>query len=395
MQTEIKNKKLIYTFVSAVIIWFSACGNNEDKNAAAAAENAQEPAPSFPVYKVEAKNTTLNNDYPATLQGEQNIDIRPMIDGYIEQIFIDEGSVVKKGQPLFRIRAPQYAQEVNEAEAAISTAQADLSAAQLQVNKAKPLVEKEIISHFELENAEYTLKARQAALKQARAKLVTAKTNLGYTLVSSPVNGVAGTIPYRLGSLITASTEQPLTTISSIGKIYAYFSLNEKQLLTFLRTAKGNGMPEKIKNTPAVSLILSDGTNYAEKGRVETISGLISTETGSANFRAKFGNPDALIRSGGSATVRIPQSVENAILVPQKSTFELQGKRFVYVVDGAGKVKNTEIETMDIASGEFYVVTKGLQAGAVIVLQGAANLQDGMSIKPEMKTSANPEQASK
>jgi membrane fusion protein (multidrug efflux system) len=367
----------------AIVLLFSACG---DKKEQAAEQAAPPPAQAYPVLKIEPHDATLNQEYPATLQGQQNIEIRPKIDGYIEQIAIDEGSVVKKGQLLFRLNAPQYTQGVNTSAAAISSAQADVSAAELQVNKTKPLVEKDIISHYELESAQFTLKARKAALAQARASLANAKTNLGYTTITSPVNGVVGTIPYKIGSLITATTAQPLTTVSSIGKVYAYFSLNEKQLLNFSRTAKGTTIKEKIANTPAVSLILSDGSAYPEKGRVETISGLINTETGSASYRAAFSNPKGLIRSGGSATIRIPQQVNHAVLIPQKATYELQGKRFVYVVNAQGTVKSTEVEIMDLPAGQFFVVSQGLKEGDVIVIEGASSLTDGAKIKPNVQS---------
>ncbi|MBS7563203.1 efflux RND transporter periplasmic adaptor subunit [Mucilaginibacter sp. Bleaf8] len=375
--------KLLAGFGSAMLL-LSSCGNKQNQGGAAAA-GGPPPVQSFPVFKIEAKNTTLNSDYPATLQGQQNIEIRPKIDGYIDRIYIDEGSVVKKGQLLFHISAPQYTQDINNAAAAVASAKADVSAAQLQVNKAKPLVEKDIISHYELESAQYTLQARKAALVQANANLANARTNLGYASVTSPVNGVVGTIPYKLGSLVNSSTTQPLTTVSNIGNVYAYFSLNEKQLLEFSRHYEGKTLEAKLAKLPQVSLILSDGSNYPEKGRVETISGLINTETGSASFRATFPNPMRLIRSGGSATIRIPQSLENVILVPQKSTYELQGKRFVYVVDAKGAVKSTEIQIMDLASGQYFVVTSGLKAGDTVVLEGTSNMQDGMTIKPDMQ----------
>lgn len=377
-----KAKASILAGLSSAVLLLAACGGNQQQEQAA---GAAQPPQSFPVFKVEKKNATINTDYPATLEGQQNIEIRPKIDGYVEKIYIDEGSVVKKGQLLFTISAPQYAQEVNNANAAISSAEADVNAAQLQVNKTRPLVEKDIISKFELESAELTLQSRRAALKQARTTLANAKTNLGYTTVTSPVNGVVGAIPYKLGSLVSSTTAQPLTTVSNIGKVYAYFSLNEKELLDFSRNYKGSSLDAKLKQLPPVDLILADGTNYPEKGHVETANGLINTQTGSAQLRATFANPVGLIRSGGSATVRLPQPVKDAILVPQKSTYELQGKRFVYVVDGAGKAKATEIKTMDAPSGQYFVVTNGLKGDETVVFDGLANMQDGMVIKPDAK----------
>lgn len=378
-----KNTILQLSAFATAVLLLASCGNKPDQGAAAA--GGPPPVQSYPAFKIEQQDASLSNEYPATLQGQQNIEIRPKIDGYIEQIYIDEGAVVKKGQLLFRISAPQYQQSVNNAIAAISSAEADVSAAQLQVNKVKPLVEKDIISHYDLESAQYTLQARKAALTQAKANLATARTNLGYTTVTSPVNGVAGSIPHKLGSLVSSTNAEPLTTISNIGKVYAYFSMNEKQLLDFSRTFEGTTLASKLNKLPAVSLILSDGTDYPEKGKVETVSGLINTETGSASFRATFPNPVGLIRSGGSARVSIPQTIKNTILVPQKATYELQGKRFVYVVDAAGKVKSTEIGIMSTSAGQNFVVTSGLKAGDTVVLEGTSTLQDGTQIKAEVQ----------
>lgn len=337
----------------------------------------------YPVFQLAAKDATLASDYPANLQGIQNIEIRPKIDGFIEQIFIDEGATVKKGQPLFRIRAPQYQQDLNTAAAAINSAEADVNVAELQVQKTKPLVEQEIISKFELKSAEYNLQVRKAALAQAKANYANAKTNLGYTNITSPVDGIVGALPYKLGSLVGGTTPMPLTTISNISQVYAYFSLNEKQLLEFSRQYPGSTIEEKLKQMPPVNLILSDGTDYPEKGKVETISGLINSQTGTASFRASFPNPLALIRSGGSAVVRIPVFLKEALVVPQKSTYEVQGKHFVYLVQDSGKILSTEIEIMDKSAGQYYVVTKGLQAGQSLVLESAAPLPDGTKIKPD------------
>ncbi|WP_074487745.1 efflux RND transporter periplasmic adaptor subunit [Mucilaginibacter polytrichastri] len=377
-------KKAIFPSAIAgmAILVLSSCGGNSQPGAGAGPGAAQPPA-SYQVFTVSPQSATLNNDYPATLQGEQNIEIRPKVDGFVDKIYIDEGSVVKKGQLLFRLSAPQYQQDVNNSAAAISSAEADVSVAQLAVNKAKPLVEKDIISHYELESAEYTLASRKAALAQARATLNTAKVNLGYTAITSPVNGVVGTIPFKIGSLVSSTNTQPLTTVSNIGKVYAYFSLNEKQLLEFSRTVKGSTLNQKLANTPPVILILSDGTTYPEKGRVETIAGLIDTETGSASFRATFPNPVGLLRSGSSANVRIPQQVKDGILIPQRSAYELQGKHFVYVLGANDIVKSVEIEIMDLTAGQFYVVTSGLKNGDKIVYDGTSSLKDSAKIKPE------------
>jgi len=359
----------------------ASCGNNDEQKKAAAAAAAGPQA--YPVFTVNAQTTELNSDYPATIEGIQNIDIRPKVDGFIQKILVDEGQVVKKGQLLFTIMAPQYEQEVRTARAAISSAEADVNAAQLQVNKTKPLVEKDIISKYDLDAAQLTLQSRKAALAQARATLVNAQVNLGYTSITSPVDGVVGSIPFRNGSLVSSSSTEPLTTVSNTSKVYAYFSLNEKQLLDFSKTYKGNTLAQQMKNIPAVSLVLADGNVYAQNGKIESINGQINTATGSASLRATFPNPISLLKSGASASVRIPQKVENAILVPQKSTIDLQGKKFVYVLGDSSKIISTEIQIMDLAKDKFYVVTKGLKAGDKVVLEGFQSLKDGAKIKPE------------
>jgi len=326
---------------------------------------------------------TLNTDYPASLQGLQNIEIRPKVDGFVDGIYVDEGTIVHKGQLLFKIKAPQYEQEVRTAEAGIQTALADVNTAQLQVNKVKPLVEKDIISHFELESAQYALQTKQAALAQAKAALSNAKVNLGYTSITSPVDGVIGSLPYKLGSLVNSTTTDPLTTVYNTATVYAYFAMNEKQLLGFSRdsTGAGTSFKARLNNMPRVSLLLADGTPYDHAGKVETVNGLINTNTGSANFRAAFVNPKGLLRTGSSATVRIPSQVKDAIVVPQNVTYELQDKRFVYVIDAQNKVKNVAITTMDNTPGQFFIVTDGLKSGDKIIAESVNNLKDGTEIK--------------
>lgn len=370
------------SFVAVAGLFLAACGSGKKDEAAAAA--AAKPQP-YPVLEVATQSATLQTDYPANLEGQQNVDIRPKIDGFIEKIFVDEGATVKQGQPLFAINAPQYQQEVITAQAAIKSAEADVNAAQLQYNKTKPLVEKDIISKYDLDNAALTLTARKAALAQAKASLANAKTNLSYTVVTAPVSGVIGTIPYKVGALVSSSVEQPLTTISNISKIYAYFSLNEKQLLEISRENKGANLEAKVKQIPNVQLILADGTVYNEKGKIESVSGQINPATGASSLRATFANPLGLLRTGSSASIRIPQYVKDAILVPQKSTTDIQGKKFVYLLTDSGSVANTPIEVMDLTAGNFYVVKGGLKAGQKIVLEGGATLKDGAKIKPVAK----------
>ncbi len=364
----------------------SSCGGQDDKAAQAAAAANQVKA--FKVLEIQPKDATLNTDFPASIQGQQNIEIRPRVDGYIDKIYVDEGAVVKAGQLLFKINAPQFEQEVRTASASIKSAEAEVSAANMAVTKVKPLVEKDIISKYELESASYAYQAALATLAQARAALANARTNLGYTSVRSPVNGVVGSIPFRLGSLVSGSNAEPLTTVSSIGNVYAYFAFNEKMLLEFNKDAKGS-FADRIKNLPQVSLLLANGNLYKHKGRIETVNGLINTETGSVNVRASFPNPNGLIRSGSSATVRIPSQVKGGILIPQSATFELQDKRFAAVVGADSTTNHVQIVIQQNTAGLLFVVDKGLKAGDRVVLEGVSNLKDGTKIKPVAANAAS------
>jgi membrane fusion protein (multidrug efflux system) len=385
----IKKAYFLYALLLASVLLTISCNGNKASNTGGppgggsgpggAASNAIKD---YPVITITPRTTTLYNDYPATIQGQQNIEIRPKIDGYVERMYVDEGATVRKGQLLFRISAPQYEQELRTAQANVKIAKADVDAAQMQVNKVRPLVEKDIISHYELESAQFTLQSRQAALAQAQAALANAKTNVGYTFIASPVSGVVGTIPYKIGSLVSSNTAQPLTTVSNIGNIYAYFSINEKRALDFTRNTKGATIQERIKTIPPVTLILSNGSEFPQKGRIETASGLINTETGSVSVRATFPNPGNIVRSGSSGLVRIPRTIDTAIMVPQKATYEIQGKKFVYVLESTGTVRSSEINVMESNNGQYYVVTSGLRPGDKVVLEGVATLKDGVAIRP-------------
>ncbi len=375
-------KKQSFLSILAASLIIASCGKN-DKSAQAAGG-----APQIKEYKtvtLQQESATLNSDFPASIQGQQNIEIRPRVEGYIDKIFVDEGAVVKAGQPLFKISAPEYEQQVRTATASIKSAQADVSSAKLAVNKVKPLVEKGIISKYDLESAQYTYESAMASLAQANAALVNAKVNLGYTTVTSPVNGVVGSIPFRLGSLVSSNTTEPLTTVSSIGNVYAYFAMNEKTLLNFTKDS-GASLNQTIKSMPAVSLVLSDGSAYDEKGHIETVNGLINTETGTVNVRARFPNSKGIIRSGSSTTVRIPKEVKDGIIIPQSATFELQDKMFAVVLGKDGKTRNANITVLENTAGNYYVVTSGLQAGDEIVLEGVASLKEGTEIKAQKQS---------
>ena len=379
-----KNHKVYFNYRAAMFLVcpliLISCHSNQSSQKDSNKQLTQ--VKSYSVLTLSPQTAVIYSDFPATIQGQQNVEIRPKIDGYLENIYVDEGSIVKKGQLLFRISAPSYEQEVRTAEANIKIAQADLNSAAMEVNKVKPLVAQDIVSKYELESAQYTLQSKKAALAQAEANLVNAKINLAYSKIFSPANGVIGALPFKIGSLVNSTTTQPLTTVSNIQNVYVYFSINEKQQLDFFINARGNTLKEKLATYPPVSLLLPNGTVYYYKGRIETIGGLVNVSTGSISLRATFPNPDGIIRSGGSATVRIPMTFNNVLLIPQSATYQIQGQLFVYVLSPDNTVHSTSIEVNSNASGHSYVLQSGLKQGDKIVVDGIGNLREGLSIKP-------------
>ena len=359
------------------VSFFFSCGNS--KKTGSGTENE---VINYPVITIQPRSTTLQSHYPATIEGQQDIEIRPKIDGYVEAIYIDEGDRVTQGQALFKINAPQYEQEVRTAKAAINIAEANVNTAQMEVNRIKPLVEKNIISNYELEAAEFALQSRKAELAQAEANLSNASTNLSYTEINSPVNGVVGTLPYKIGSLVNSNTTLPLTRVSNTQNVFAYFSVNEKQVLELTAHSSGN-IQDQLTSMPEVYLTLANGTRYAKAGKVDASSGSINTATGTIRLRATFPNPDLMIKSGSSGVVIIPLELKSAIVIPQKATYEIQGKKFVYVVDGDNLVHSQAIEVMDNNDGQFYVVSDGLKPGDSIILEGLGSVRDGVEVLPE------------
>lgn len=338
----------------------------------------------YNVLELGQRSVTVFEDYPATLEGEEVTEIRSKVEGYLENLYVDEGARVKRGQLLFKVNNPQYEQELRIAEAGVHTAEANVLSAEMTVNKTKPLVESEIISEYELQSAQYALRSYKAALAQARAVLVNAKANVNFTFITSPADGIIGEIPYKKGSLISSTLTNPLTRLSSDGNVYAYFSLNEKQLLDFNKRFAGKDIQQKLAQLPEISLILSDGTIYPYEGKVQIASGLITTETGTAIFRATFKNPDVLLSSGASGLVRIPKPIPDALMIPQNATYEVQDKRMVYVLVGGNKVMSKAITTIPTNDANFFIVTSGLSKGDKIILNGLNSLDDDIVIRPKL-----------
>ncbi|MEZ0004685.1 membrane fusion protein (multidrug efflux system) [Flavobacterium sp. 28YEA47A] len=336
---------------------------------------------SYQVLMLAPRQVTVFNDFPASIQGQDVVEIKPMVSGYLQDIYVPEGAAVTKGQLLFRIKNPQYEQDIVTAKGAIKIAEANVNTARMNVEKAKPLVEQEIVSKYQLSAALYTLESQQAALSQAKANLANAMTNQGYTYIRSPQNGTIGLIPYKIGALVSSTATDPLTTLSNTTNVFAYFSLSEKQLLDFMNKMKGNTTAEKLNNMPMVTLVLADGTVYPEKGKLETASGGIDTRTGTATFKAIFNNKLGLIQNGASATIRIPINLDSALLVPQTAIYQMQDKSFVYQVMDGNRVMSAMVATSPTDDGNFVVIKNGVKAGDKLLLNGL-NIADSTVIKP-------------
>lgn len=334
----------------------------------------------FAVMTVNATTSNQTTSYPATIKGTQDIEIRPQVSGFIVKLYVDEGATVRKGQPLFLIDPTQYKAAVDQADAAVKTAEANLRTQELTEKNKLVLFEKEIISSFEYQTAVNNLLSARAALAQAKAQLVQAKQNLDFCTVKSPSDGVIGTFPYRIGALVSASISEPLTTVSEIKDLYVYFSMTEKELLNLTRA--GGSLKEQLEKMPAVKLQLADGTIYEYEGKIDAVSGVIDQTTGSVSMRAIFPNTKNVLRSGGMANVIFPYTIENIVVIPQNATVEIQDKKFVYVVQSDNTVKYTEIQISNLNDGKNFLVTGGLKSGDKIVTEGVQTLRDGMTITP-------------
>lgn len=334
----------------------------------------------YAVRTVSTQSTELSTSYPATIKGVQDVEIRPKVSGFITKVNVHEGQRVTAGQLLFVIDNETYQAQVRQAKAAVSTAKAQLETSRLTLENSKELHKNNVIGDFELATARNNFATAEAALMQAKASLASAQEMLNYCYVKSPVSGVVGTLPYKAGTLVSATGGEPLTTVSDISTMEVYFSVTEKDMLGMTK-GKG-GISEAIKNYPPVTLRLADGTVYAHKGTVVKASGVIDEATGTITLIARFVNPDNMLRSGGAGQVVVADSSQAAVVIPQEAAAEIQNKIFVYLVGKDNKVKYSEIKVLPQNDGNNYIVVEGMKAGDRYVAKGIASLKDGMQIKP-------------
>ena len=340
------------------------------------APTAMGPA-EYAVMTIATTDREIPINYSATIRGRQDIAIYPQVSGTIFELCVNEGQTVSKSQPLFIIDQVPYKAALQTAEANVAAAKAGVATAQLTYDSKKELYAKNVVSQYDLLTAENTLLTAKAQLAQAEAQRVNAANNLSYTVVKAPANGVVGTLPYRVGALVSASIPQPLTTVSDNSDVYVYFSMTENQLLNLTR--QYGSIANTLKNMPDVRLVLNDGSVYDRTGRIESISGVIDTSTGSVQLRAVFPNADGLLHSGGAGSVIVPNIHKDCVVVPQVATFELQNKVYVYKVED-GKATSSMIDVEKINNGREYIVKSGLTPGDVIVAEGVGLLREGTPI---------------
>jgi len=377
IKTKMKMKNVIITsFILALVL--SSCA---DKNQGPAAP----PPPVLPVLAITSANTTTDAEYPASIQGTVDVEIRPQVSGNLDHVLVDEGAYVSKGQSLFKINERPYREQLNNALASLHAAEAALINSQLEVDKLTPLVQNKVVSDYQLKTAKASQKIAAANIEQAKAMVASAKINLGYTNVTAPVSGYIGRLPKKQGSLVSASDIEPLTTLSDVHEVFAYFSLGETDFINFKSQYAGNSIGDKIKKLPPVSLILADNNAYPKTGKIDMVDGQFDKTTGAITLRATFPNANGTLRSGNTGRIRLGLQHDDAILVPQSATIEMQDKVFVFTVSKDNKVTKMPITVVG-KSGTNYLIKDGVKSGDQIVLSGIDKLQEGQVIQPEKAT---------
>lgn len=327
---------------------------------------------------VKKENRLLTNSYSAVVKGRQSVEIRPQVSGTITDICVKEGAKVQKGQVLFVIDPVPYQAALQTAVDNVKSAEAAVATARLTSDSKEEPFKEKVVSDFDRQTARNSLLEAEASLAQAKAAETNARNDLSYTVVRSPVNGVAGMSSYRVGALVNSSITTPLLTVSDDEEIYVYFSLTENQILSLVR--QYGSVEKALAGMPKVSLLLSDGTTYAHEGTVDAISGTIDTETGAISLRAVFPNPEGMLRNGSTATLVLPYTKNDVLVVPQEATFEIQDKVYVYKVNKEGKAESAQVTVFPLNNGQEYIVESGLQEGDVIVAEGAGLIQENTQI---------------
>ena len=343
------------------------------------------PPPALPVAEVTIGTDTTYQEYPASIEGTVNVEIRPQVSGSLDKVFVDEGAYVSAGQPLFKINDLPYRAAYNNAEASLHASEASMANAQLEIDKLTPLVANKVVSDYQLKTAKATFQVAKANMEQAKANVSTAEINLGYTTIKAPVNGYIGRLQKKQGSLVSPTDVDALTLLSDVHNVHVYFSLGEKDFVTFKEQYPGETLKDKLKALPPVTLLLADDSEYAKQGNIDMIDGQFDKTTGAITLRANFPNAQGLLRSGNTGKVRLSLVHKDALIIPESATVDMQDKVFVFAVGDSDKVKKQAI-TIVGKTGDNYLVKDGVKPGDQIVLSGVDKLQEGMVIQPQKST---------
>lgn len=345
----------------------------------------QQQAPELPVETVKQGNASVENEYAASVEGISNVEIRPQVTGYLSKIFVDEGEYVKAGQSLFKIEDRVFQEQLKSAQAALITAQANLSTSKIDLERKKELFRNKMVSDIQVKEAEAAYNAARGAVSQSMSTIESAKINLNFTTIKAPVSGYIGRFNYRLGSLLTPSNQAAITLLSDIHQVYTYFSLSENDFNNFQKQHQGSNIDEVLKNTPTVSLLLSGGEKYSEAGKVDAVEGQFNKTTGAITLRAKFNNPNNILRSGNTGKILMKQDYSNVILLPVASTRAIQDKTFVFTIkDGKAVMLPLEISGK---AGDNFIISKGLKAGDQYIVTGFDRLQPGTPVVAQKQNS--------
>jgi membrane fusion protein (multidrug efflux system) len=348
-------------------------------------QQAAPPPPALPVISIVTAAVTTYQEYPASIEGTLNVEIRPQVSGTLDHVFLDEGAYVKAGDPLFKIDQRPFIAALNNAKASLQAAEGTMVNANLEVEKLTPLFQNKVISEFQLKTARATSDVAKANIEQAKANIQTAQINLGYTIIKAPVSGYIGRLLKKQGSLIGPADPEPLTLLSDVHNVHVYFSLAEKDFVTFKEQYPGETLNDKLKQLPPVTLLLSNDKEYPVQGKIDMIDGQFDKNTGAITMRANFANPKGLIRSGNTGKIRLSLLHNDALVVPQSATVDMQDKIFVFAVRDSNKVVKQVISIIG-KNGNDYLVKDGVKAGDKIVLSGFDNLQEGTIINPQNPT---------
>ena len=365
-----RSKKYFYSVIILSSLFVTSCSEEEPKDLGV----------KLPVITLKEEKAAKSFQYLASIEGVENVAIRPQVDGILEAIYVDEGRFVVKGQPLFKINSQPYQEDLKNAIANVDVEKAKFRKAQTEIDRIRPLIQNEVISAVRMETAMADYEVAKSSLDRAQAAAANMRIKLEFTTINAPVSGFIGRIPKSIGNLVKKTDQNPMTILSNIKDVFVYFSMSEADYLYYERM-KGDSTSKKMNNQ--VKLVLSDGSEYERTGDIDANSGQIDKSTGSINLRARFANPDTLLRSGSTGKIIMEQIYPNAILVPQGATTSIQDKRFVFqFLEKDSTVVRREIN-IEGRTGKHYIVSdEALNSEDRIVVSGINKLTNGTKVNP-------------